>query len=118
MSAVTMQSVIESHAWQWRQRMMEYILPRLNCSPEEKQTVFDMIWAAVDQGRDEGMADAVYLVSRVKIGATTARDRHVIGIVEKSLAELKRRNAKSADAALIEETEGVDSGNSGEKDRP
>lgn len=97
-----LQSVIDGQAWQWRQRLIEYIAPRLNCSDDEKLTVFDMIWAAVGAGHDEGMADAVDLVSRLKLGGISASDMRVVFIIEQALAELRRRNAKSADELLID----------------
>lgn len=96
----SLQAVIDSHEWQWRQRLMEYILPRLNCSQDEKVTLFDMIWAAIDQGQDEGIANAIDLVSRLKIGAPEARDARIISIVEDSLVELRKRNAQTADEIL------------------
>lgn len=99
MKIVDMQTFLDSHNGQWRKRLLEFVIPRLIGSEADKEVVLEMIFGAVHQGHDEGVADAALIIASMKAKVTDARAIQVLGIAENALSELRRRNARDAYAA-------------------
>jgi uncharacterized protein (DUF2164 family) len=72
----------------WRERMIHWLVPRLNGDVQDKEQFLEMFSAAMSEAHNEGVNDAAEVVRRIRAKHPTRE----LEVAEKALVELERRN--------------------------
>jgi glycyl-tRNA synthetase beta subunit len=94
-------TAIDPHRIEWRQRLIEFLLPRISGATKDKETAFDMINAAVHQSHEEGVLDCAFVLQRLA-EATTGERQSAFKIAEKAIRSLAEANSKDFERRLVD----------------
>lgn len=90
-----------SQSVKWRMRLVEWIVPRLSGSDEEKKVAVDMITNSVAEATYEGIADAADMVERMANEVPGERG-DTLAVAAKALRLLAQKNRQEMHTSMEE----------------
>lgn len=90
---MTPQEIADTHALEWRKRLIHYLIPRLAGDEGQKEDTLDMITASLDQAYNEGTFDCAGIVQRLA-DANSGERSIALRAAEKALRQLHTLNSK------------------------
>jgi hypothetical protein len=94
MSEVRAREILNSQPWQWRERLIKFLIPRLSGDEAHREQSLEMVMASLHEAHHDGIRDCALLIKQ--LADHTSGDRQfVLRTAEKALNELLRRNMQS-----------------------
>jgi hypothetical protein len=84
---------IPPHRMEWRARLIDFLLPRLTGTAQEKELVLDMVFASLSEAHNEGIKDCSDFAGDLADKFTGDR-QFVLRTIQKRLLQLHDLNAE------------------------